>query len=241
MQQTSEHQPAHGDSSALATRERRGVALTQGRLVDRLRAYLFTEEAVASAPFSEAHLAAMFGVSRTPVREALKQLQIEGLVDVRPKVGTFLLDPTPRELIEVFALKEVIEGLAARLLAARGHVSEIDDLYENVTRSKSAVANVDGETYSTLVLEYHTTIVRGADSSLLAEHYLRLMNRLAYRRTVARALAAHPARMAHSVGEHEQILSLVRDKDQHGAEAAMRRHVRATAAEALANGRVPLA
>lgn len=217
------------------------AAPTRTRLIDRIRAYLFTEEAVESAPFSEAQLAEMFAVSRTPVREALKQLEIEGLVDIRPKVGTFIRNPSARELIEVFALKEVIEGLAARLLAARGRVAEVDDLFENVARSASAVTNVDGNAYSALVLDYHTTIVRGADSSLLSEHYLRLMNRLAYQRTVARALAANPARMAHSVSEHEQILSLIRDKDQLGAEAAMRRHVRATAAEALANGRVPLA
>ncbi|MFP3526596.1 GntR family transcriptional regulator, partial [Pantoea sp. SIMBA_072] len=84
------------------------------------------------AVLPEAFLAQEFDVSRTPIREALKQLQHEGLVEIRPKVGTFVREPTRREIIELFQLKESMEGLAASLLARRGEVAELAVLRRNL-------------------------------------------------------------------------------------------------------------
>jgi DNA-binding GntR family transcriptional regulator len=69
---------------------------------------------------SELALAEEFGVSRTPVREALKQLQTEGLIEIRPRVGTFVTTPSRREITELFEMKELLEGAAARLLVQPG-------------------------------------------------------------------------------------------------------------------------
>ncbi len=97
--------------------------------------------AASSSPgvnLSEIALAESFGVSRTPVREALKQLQTEGLVDIRPRVGTFVTTPSRREITELFEMKELLEGAAARLLAHRGRVPELDRLEQNLVEADQA-------------------------------------------------------------------------------------------------------
>jgi DNA-binding GntR family transcriptional regulator len=188
------------------------------------------------APLSEVFLAQEFEVSRTPIRETLKQLQHEGLVEIRPKVGTFVREPTRREIVELFQLKEGLEGLAAGLLARRGSVPELAVLERNIAESDQAAADQDAGRYAELVHEFHRTIITGSDNSKLVEHYDRLMNQLAYHRLVLRT-AEHPGRIKASTSEHRVVLEMIRDKDHFGAEAAMRNHVYASAREVLTDSR----
>ncbi|WP_102159227.1 GntR family transcriptional regulator [Zhihengliuella halotolerans] len=201
-------------------------------LLDRVRDLVLGGAYPPGAPLSEVLLSDEFGVSRTPIREALKQLQHEGLVEIRPKVGTFVREPTRREIVELFQLKEGLEGLAAGLLARRGAVPELDVLARNIEESETAAAEQDAEKYAALVHEFHWTIIRGADNSKLAEHYDRLMNQLAYHRMVVRT-AAHPGRIRTSTAEHRAVLDMIIAKDHFGAEAAMRNHVYASSRELL--------
>jgi DNA-binding GntR family transcriptional regulator len=184
-------------------------------------------ETIPGSALSEVGLAATFGVSRTPVREALKQLQVEGLVQIRPRVGTFVAEPSRRELGELFLLKEVFEGLAARLLALRGAVPEVEALRENVAQSEDAVRRGMTARYAELVHAFHDLIVEGADNRKLAAHYRTLMNQLAYHRLVMTSLnrAGRPAR---SLAEHRHVMEMIAAKDADGAEQAMRDHVRAS-------------
>lgn len=201
-------------------------------LLDRIRRLVLGGEFPPGALLPEAYLAQEFEVSRTPVREALKQLQQEGLVEIRPKVGTFVREPTRREIVELFQLKESLEGLAASLLARRGDASELSVLRRNLKDSDEAVLTGDKEAYARLVHEFHWTIVRGSDNFKLYEHYERLMNQLAYQRLVVRTVE-HPGRIAASTREHHAVLEMIENKDPFGAESAMRNHVYATSREAL--------
>ncbi|WP_188990005.1 GntR family transcriptional regulator [Saccharopolyspora thermophila] len=218
---------------------RRGA---QERVVAGVRRGIIEGRHLPGQPLSEQALAAEYDVSRTPVREALKQLQIEGLVEIRPRVGTFVRSPSRREIVELFELKEMLEGMAARLLAARGAVPVLDELEENIERSGHAVARGDAEGYATLVHEFHELIVRGADNTQLQSHYRTLMNQLAYHRLVSASLT-RPGRLGASLAEHRHVLELIREKDGFGAEFAMRDHVRSseratlTADDPLTGGR----
>jgi DNA-binding GntR family transcriptional regulator len=201
-------------------------------LLDRIRQLVLGGEFPPGALLPEAYLAQAFDVSRTPVREALKQLQHEGLVEIRPKVGTFVREPTRREIVELFQLKESLEGLAASLMARRGEVPELGILRRNLADSEEAVLAGDSARYARLVEEFHWTIVHGSDNRKLAEHYARLMNQLAYRRLVLRTVE-HPGRIAASTQEHRGVLEMIEPKDPVGAESAMRNHVYASSREAL--------
>lgn len=196
-------------------------------LLDRMRKLIVDGIVDPGSPFSEVQLAGEFDVSRTPVREALKQLEREGLVEIRPRVGTFVRKPSAREISELFQLKEVLEGLAASLLTARGDVPELHALEENVASEQVAVARGDHEAYARLVHEFHTTLVTGADNHKLAEQYSRLMNQLAYQRIVTQALQV-PGRLEHSASEHGRVVEAIKSKDSLLAEMTMRRHVAAS-------------
>ncbi|WP_229756312.1 GntR family transcriptional regulator [Cnuibacter physcomitrellae] len=196
-------------------------------MTDGVRALIIDGTLSSGAALSEVALADDFGVSRTPVREALKQLQTEGLVVIRPRVGTFVTTPSRREITELFQLKELLEGAAARLLAVRGTVPELELLRENVRRADEAVLAGDVDGYAALVHEFHTLIIEGADNDKLAQHYRMMMNQLAYTRLVQTSLSK-PGRLVESETEHHHVLDIILSKDGTTAERVMREHVRAS-------------
>ncbi|MFR9730713.1 GntR family transcriptional regulator [Saccharopolyspora sp. MS10] len=208
----------------------RGAA--RARVLHELREAIIRGEHPPGSPLSEGALAETYGTSRTPIREAVQQLQSEGLVEVVPRVGTFVREPSRRELGELFQLKAVLEGLGVQLLAQRGHVAELDLLRDNLDESERAVTSGDVERYAALVHDFHGLIVQGADNTRLSEHYQMLMNQLAYHRIVMTTLR-HPGRLDISLQEHRTVLDRIVAKDPFGAEQSMRDHVRSSQREAM--------
>jgi DNA-binding GntR family transcriptional regulator len=199
----------------------------QERVASGVRSQITSGRLESGAALSEIALAEEFGVSRTPVREALKQLQTEGLVTIRPRVGTFVTSPSRLEINELFEMKEILEGAAARLLAARGEIPELAALRTNVAKADDAVARGDAATYAGLVEEFHELIIIGAGNSKLAQHYRMMMNQLAYSRLVQTSLSL-PGRLVESESEHHRLIEIISDKDATTAERMMREHVRAS-------------
>jgi DNA-binding GntR family transcriptional regulator len=205
----------------------------QGRVIAEMRRRIISGEIGADVNLSELTLAEEFGVSRTPVREALKQLQTEGLVEIRPRVGTFVTTPSRREITELFEMKELLEGAAARLMAQRGRVPELDRLEENLREADAAVVRDDRDRYAELVQEFHDLLIVGSDNTKLEAHYRILMNQLAYSRLVTTSLR-QPGRPAQSDQEHHWVVQLIIAKDGDSAERVMREHVRASRQAVLA-------
>lgn len=203
---------------------KRGV---QEQIAHELRKRIAHGDMLPGAALSETALAEEFGASRTPVREALKQLQTEGLVVIRPRVGTFVSAPSRLEINELFEVKEILEGAAARLFASRGNIPELDLLRDNVRRSEIAVANGDLDQYVELVHEYHGLIMRGAGNSKLLQHYQTLMNQLLYSRFVHLSVRKS-GRAPQSDHEHQSVLRVIEARDGATAERLMRDHVRAS-------------
>ena len=201
-------------------------------LRDQLRHRIVVGELPPGTLIPETALAEEFDVSRTPVREALKELQMEGLVHIRPRVGTFVHEPTRREIVEMFQIKESLEGLAASLMARRGDIPELDELQRNIDESDAAAAAGDSARYAELVGEFHWTLVRGADNHKLSETYNWLMNQLSYQRLI-QATVSDPKRLSESDREHHTVLEAIRGKDPYGAEMAMRDHVYSSSRAAL--------
>lgn len=205
---------------------------SQDTLLDRVRRLILSGAVEPGQLLPEVFLSEEFDVSRTPIREALKQLEREGLVEIRPRVGTFVRKPTRREIVELFQIKESLEGLAAGLLARRGDVPALRRLEQNIEAENDAVRLDDTVAYGELVHDFHWILVEGADNQKLSEHYDLLMNQLAYHRIVARTIA-QPGRLTASKHEHEAIVSAIRAKDPVASEFAARQHVFASSQVAL--------
>lgn len=197
----------------------------QARVADALRLAIVRGAYPPGAALSELALAEELRVSRTPVREALKQLETEGLVRVVPRVGTFVTEPSGRELSELLELQEVFEGLAARLLAARGPVPALDALAAAVTAAGAAAAAGDQDAFHTALEAFADALVDGAGSGKLALTYRWHMNQLAHHRLTADA-GLEPAALARTAAGLARVQAAIATGDGDAAEFAMRDVVR---------------
>jgi DNA-binding GntR family transcriptional regulator len=178
----------------------------------------------------EQGLATRFGVSRTPIREALRQLQAARLIDIRPHRGAVVIPVDEKYLDYLFETAAELEGLSARFAAVRMTVIERKRLADHYALGKEAARNGDSEAYANANRLFHATIVEGTHNSVLAE----VVDRCRIQTGPYRKAQFHlPDRMASSNQEHYKILEAVEGQDSIGAYNAMRTHVSAVALAAL--------
>ena len=170
----------------------------------------------------EAALAARFGVSRTPVREALQSLLAGGLVRHEPRRGVFVQQPGARALLEMFEVMAELEAFVGRLAAGRIRPGALDALGEaNDACAKAAEAG-DADRYYDANAVFHRTIYAEAGNAFLEGEALRLQARLAPWR---RAQLSLRGRMAESLAEHLEITRHLAAGDGARAASALRGHV----------------
>ena len=167
-------------------------------------------------------LAREFACSRTPIREALQQLEASGLVRVAPKRGTFVSEWNVEELAERFETMAELEAVCARLAARRISDGEFDALQaaHEACRRKAEVGDVDG--YYAENTTFHTCIYRATHNEFLAREASRLHAVLQpYRRMQLQVRN----RLARSFDEHDAIVAAIQAGDDAAAAEAMRSHV----------------
>lgn len=167
-------------------------------------------------------LSARFGVSRTPVREAIQQLTASGLVRVAPKRGTFVTEIGLPQLIEMFEVMAELEGMCGRLAARRVDARAAASLRDALGRCRDAAARGDSDDYYYENEHFHHCIYAAAGNGFLAAEVQRLHARLKpYRRL---QLRVH-RRMRSSVEEHEAIAEAILDGDAAQAERRLKDHI----------------
>lgn len=168
----------------------------------------------------EVQLATRFGVSRTPIREALLQLAVSGLVETKPRRGTIVSAPEPHHLIAMFETMAEIEAACGRL-AARRLLAEDRSALETALAA-CAAASDDCETYYAENYVFHSLIYRASHNRFLADQALTLHRRLApYRRLQLRVRQ----RLPQSLAEHQGIVAAILAGDEAGAAERLRSHV----------------
>lgn len=193
---------------------------------ERIRALIERDiEEGALAPgalVDEKAMAARFGVSRTPVREALLMLAARKLVAIVPRSGTFVYKPGPAELIALLEYLGELEGVAARLAAQRMTADQRNALA--VMHDDSVVLARTGQRdeYQTLNVALHEHIYQGSGNAVVQEEILHARLRLSnFRRYVFN----QPGRLMTSCTEHESIVQGICTGDSDSAAAAMRDHI----------------
>lgn len=170
----------------------------------------------------ETDLAHRFGVSRTPVREALGRLESQGVVSRAGGRGVVVASLDYDQLGELYDLREVVEGLAARLAARRAAPAEIAVLREMVEADRGRTEDADALSASNRL--FHRQLHR-------ASHNRYLVQMLASVRRASALLSgtslAAPGRGAESVAEHHAIVAALEARDEEGAEVAARAHITA--------------
>lgn len=168
-------------------------------------------------------LAEQLGLSPTPLQGALAALEREGFLLTIPHRGYFVPEVGVNDLLELYELREAVDGIAARRAAAAPEHSTIaDDLEALVVRQRAAVEAGDLSSYNDQDLLFHRRIWKGSNNSRLlpiAENLIaqvRLGNRLS---------AQAPGRLPAALAEHEAIVTAIRNGDTRAAERQIRRHV----------------
>ena len=170
----------------------------------------------------EASLATRFGVSRTPVREALNQLASTGLVEVRPRRGATVAAPGLKELLEMFEVMAELEGLCGRLAARRMSAGERSALKAAHEACQVCASDGDSDGYYAANVDFHEEIYSGCHNRFLSEQTRALRNRLApYRRLQLRRVD----RIDESFVEHELVLKAILDGDGDRADRVLQAHV----------------
>lgn len=170
----------------------------------------------------ETGIAAHYGVSRTPIREAIRQLTARGMLETRAHRGAVVRTFSEGELDDMFAVMADFEGLCARGAALAMTATELHALDGIVTATAAMVAAGDREGYATLNDAFHDAIYRGAHNAYLMQLTLETRNRLAPFR---RAQFGTPGRLARSLAEHRRVVDAIGRHDASAAFDAMRAHI----------------
>lgn len=200
------------------------------QVTDAIREAIVLSDYEPGEKLSEKQLAEFYNVSRTPVREALKQLDREGLVQVMPRVGTIVAKPTLDELNELFELKESLEGLAASSFAKRIAPEEVTEIEQMIISMEEAVASNNLDLYVEANQQFHVAILEGSRNSKLKYILNLLLNQMPYRSYVHMSIQV-PNRLEHSLKEHRDIFQALKSGDHVHAESSMKLHVKASGDE----------
>jgi DNA-binding GntR family transcriptional regulator len=195
-------------------------------LSDRIRNALTDEIAAgvlpAGAALDEQQLADRFGASRTPVREALRQLAVSGLVEMRPRRGVVVTRITAARIMDMFETMAEIEALCVRLATYRMTPLERSHLLQLHDASKAMVEAGDYDAYDTFNREFHESIYRATHNGFLAEQAIAIRTRLtAFRRTQLR----QDDRIVRSRDEHDGVMQAISQGDGEEAARRMRAHM----------------
>ncbi len=193
--------------------------------VARLRRMIVNGHLGPGAPLFEPQLGDILRVSRTPVREALKILAAEGLVELRRNRSAIVAPLDIRELADLFEMETGIEGFAAGLAAERIRAGELQRLARLQQRMETGHASGARDVYIRVNQDVHRLIVASARNAVLLETYERLLARLQRARNLA---LATEGRADESIREHRAILGALEAHDGAAASLLMARHVART-------------
>ena len=189
---------------------------------DRLRQAIMNGDFDLGEPLSETGLAAALGISKTPVREALSVLKIEGLVTAIPQKGTFVFTLGSKDVADICELRYALESTALRLAFERNRQALYESLHKVFERMVRARKRGDTREYLLLDTEYHVQILDHCGNQYLADAYDLILGKVAALRT---HLAHHPTHTEKSYEEHETIADAIGDGNLSNALKILEKHI----------------
>jgi DNA-binding GntR family transcriptional regulator len=201
------------------------VVSLHGEILSRLRDFIVEGHLTDGARIPERQLCDMFGISRTPLREALKVLASEGLVDLLPNRGARVRELGARELAELFDVMGGLEALAGRLACEKITAAEFSEIEQLHHQMYGFYLNRDMPGYFRCNQLIHQKIVAAARNAALVSAYGSLAGRIRRVRYAAN-LAQKRDRWGEAMREHEAILDSLRRRDGLELSDVLFRHLR---------------
>ncbi len=200
---------------------------------DIIKNMIILREIEPGKKINEEHIAKEIHVSRTPIREALCRLENEGIVKIIPRRGAFVAELTETNVREILLIREVLEGLVARLATENMDRKTLDKL-RHALEKISSIPEKDREliNYTRSEVEFHALLLSACDNQML-QNMMEMVN--AHLQIIRLRTVVLPERAKKTVSEHHQILKAIEKSDADAAEEFMRQHVRSVRDVALKN------
>lgn len=203
------------------------------QVYDILKRRIIFREIESGEKINEEDLAKSLAVSRTPIRETLLRLEHEGIVKIIPRRGAFVVSQSKEKVIDLFEVREVLEGLVARLATKKMNHERLDRLKHCLEKISSG----DGDNnrilkYTPADVEFHATLLEASDNELL-KSMMESVN--VHLQMVRLRTVALPGRPEQTVKEHYEIVAAIEKKNSSLAEKLMRKHVASVKRDALKN------
>ncbi len=202
-------------------------------VTERLEAAIVAGELAPGARISEQALATAMGVSRGPLREAVRRLEGRRLLERRANIGVRVAALSPERLYDLMTVREAMEGMACRLAAERLSDTDLAALEGLLTVHADQNTLQDGRGYyqDSGDYDFHARIARASGNALLESMICGDLYDLL--RVYRYKASTVPGRAAAALAEHRKILQTLRARDPDAAEAAMRSHIRAARRHAM--------
>lgn len=206
----------------MADIETEDTGLLSDRIRNALTDAISSGELAPGTTLDEQQLADRYGASRTPVREALRQLATSGMVEVRPRRGVIVRHVTAEEVMDMFETMAELEAVCVRLATYRITPLERSRLLRIHEASQAAVEQDDVDAYDALNRDFHEAIYRAAHNDFLADQAIAVRTRLnAFRRMQLR----QARRLASSRAEHDAVMHAIAEGNGEEAGRRMRAHM----------------
>ncbi|MBT3259940.1 MAG: GntR family transcriptional regulator [Deltaproteobacteria bacterium] len=203
------------------------------QIYDILKRRIVLRQIESGKKINEEDLAKSLGVSRTPIRETLLRLEHEGIVKIIPRRGAFVVSQSKEKVMDLFEVREVLEGLVAQLATKNMN----HELLDRLKRCLEKISSGDGDNnrllkYTPADVEFHATLLEASDNELL-KSMMESVN--VHLQMVRLRTVALPGRPEQTVKEHYEILAAIEKKNSSLAEKLMRKHVASVRRDALKN------
>lgn len=194
------------------------------KIADRIRADIIKGYYKDGERLVEPKLAETLGISRTPIREALRQLEGEGFIDIVPRKGAVVKELTLKDINDLYAIKANLEGLAAR--QATGHISDKDierlkgineKFYQISSKNKNVI-----EEYLKYNIDFHDIFIKASNNKKLIETLEGLSKNFQRFKSI---LVTKAERTEEAFSEHNEIIRSFEARDAELAEKAVRLHI----------------
>lgn len=194
----------------------------QGKLADIIRARIVSGELQLGQMLSDKELALVYQTSRTPVREALLELRAAGLVVTYPQRGTYVFNPTQKDIAEICEMRGLLEAGALRVAAAAGLTPLVMELNKAVAHMAFAIEAGDFRMVEVFDTQFHETMVAMCGNSRLVSAYRQISDQV---RVLRHRLPARRQRVHDALAQHRRIVDLLTAERVDDAAEEVLRHV----------------
>ena len=209
-----------------------GYELLSQKVYRALKTEIIKGSLKPGTKLSEGKIAKQMGVSRTPIREALRELAAEGFVKISPNQGVVVSNASVEDVQEVLQIRGVLEGLAARLATKTINEEEIKELEKYQKRMEHYTNKDDVLAFSEMDAEFHELILNICGNNRLIQIRKNLSDQ-AHRYRI-RSLSV-PGRLKYSLKEHQEIVEALKRKNSEQADRLSQKHIENVLANILAH------